>query len=97
MIVFSTAIVSTAHITRYDDDIFSSAEHIGGVPKLAEYDGGYIFYHLPRAELIEGLSEAGVSDAAIKLFCYIFFELGVDYLRLDRDGDEIEHLEKFDW
>ncbi|RLF43367.1 MAG: hypothetical protein DRN17_06490 [Thermoplasmata archaeon] len=89
--------LSTAHITVEDNDKFMERNSYL-IPMIADYDGGWFFYKPDsRDEMIKDLKEAGISDSGIKVFEYAFFENGGDFLRLDRDGDTVKKLPKFDW
>lgn len=94
----TVAIMSTNHVTKKDNDIFETRVPSINIPLLAKYDGGWIFYKSgKREEMEEELALAGLSYCAISLFIHVFFEIGVDLLRLDCDAEIYAKMPVFDW
>jgi hypothetical protein len=92
------ASLSTAHISVEDNNIFMMKEIPPEIPMLTAYDGGWIFYKRDdKEEMVKDLVRASLSPYAIMLFEYVFFDLKVDFLRLDMDADVIKKLPVFDW
>jgi len=90
--------VSTAHISEEDNVLFMESKPNDGIPIISAYDGGWFFYKREsKDEMVEDMTRAKVSTSAIMLFEYAFYELKVDMLRIDMDGDVIEILPTFNW
>lgn len=98
--IYAIAVLSTAHITRTDNDLLE----IGGCPcVLATDENGFWlqipstdFPHLPFADRLQELRDFGLSDALIHLI-QTCSDQSIHYLRLDSLGDELEELPTHDW
>lgn len=90
--------VSTTHISKEDNVLFMESKLNDGIPIISAYDGGWFFYKREsKDEMVEDMTRAKVSTSAIMLFEYAFYELQVDILRIDMDGDVVERLPTFNW
>ncbi len=90
--------VSTSHISMEDNNLFMEPKLNSGIPILASYEGGWLFYKCEnRDKMVEDMSKAKVTSYAIMVFEYAFYELKVDVLRIDRDGEVISRHPTFDW
>jgi hypothetical protein len=84
-------VACTSHVTK--DDTICLSEEEGLVAH--EYEEGY-FVHVPDAACDDELRGIGYSPAFLGLL-KLARENACDYLTLDRDGPEIDGLERFDW
>lgn len=101
MLIGTILTVSSSHITKEDDEkLWGSHYGVTAAPLSASYEGGHLLYAESIEELgetLEGMEKEGYSEAFIELYKYAVQDLGVSMLRIDRDGDEISHLNVFDW
>lgn len=94
--IMQVPVISTAHITRSDSDVITLTPalvdgHMCEIPACADIilikdDGGDQ----------QNLWSRHMSCEFCKLM-NTFRQLGYCYVRLDRDGDQIEGLPTFDW
>jgi len=104
--------ISTGYVTEKDSEILTACgvrgdpvTGMGGYrgpgPIVYDYLEGF-FVWVPQGnpealpEYLKGCKEAGLSDQFCRLVSEVL-EQGCTFLNLDRDGGEVDGLEKFDW
>jgi hypothetical protein len=87
-------VVSTAHITERDSELLQS-----GLSSVTAYDNEYFYLVYLNKEIEkQHLSENGFSEAFASLYEFAAkHEENFRYLKLDRDGDELEGFPTFEW
>lgn len=90
---FSTADISTAHITRKDDELLCRKH-----PSIIRFkkDCGYFVYTVFANNNVEVLREKGFSEAFINLLLKAQSE-DLKWLELDADGEIYPDLPQFKW
>jgi hypothetical protein len=83
-------------LTEKDNEILEAPECFTP-PTRIHFEYGYIIY-VPKSEdlPIDKYKEQGLSEAFIKIM-QLAKEKDMDYVNIDRDGEEYEELEKFNW
>lgn len=102
--------LSTCHITLADNGLLAECgdqgltgwmDRGGPAPIVVAYEEGF-FVWVPdgdkkeRREYMDSYRKHGFSEALVKLL-KLSRKNGCDQLRLDRDGDVVEGLERFNW
>ena len=87
--------MSTKHISIDDNDLLMQDDVPPGIPLLATYDGGWIFYRDP--DFLYGDNSFGLSECGKSAISSAFIHGGADFVRLDRDGLKEKDLPVFDW
>lgn len=92
-------VVSTGNITQSDNELLEKASE-NCIAGLTVYTTSYFhLVYLDKNVSTDNLLMAGFSEAFVKLFAFANKAEGMSlsYLKLDRDGDELEGFETFDW
>lgn len=92
-------VVSTANITQHDNELLEKASE-DCIAGLTVYTTPYFhLVYLDKNVTTDILLKNGFSDAFVKLFAFANKADGMSlsYLKLDRDGDELEGFEIFNW
>jgi hypothetical protein len=110
---YKYADISTGYITKRDSEILEECSEsddpltgLGGYrgpgPVVYNYTEGFFVWvpeGCPREELpeyLDGYRKAGLSEQFCRLVTECV-EQGCTFLRLDRDGGEVEGLDTYDW
>lgn len=93
---FKTMDISTIHITLDDSRILEQHDNLGH-PVIINYGYGYIV-HVPKDEElpIKEYQKKKLSAAFINIM-KIAKEKKMDYVNIDRDGEEYDKLIKYNW
>lgn len=88
--ILKALVVSTAHITKEDQQRLE----VGDFPvSMAADDYGYWLW--AKVSVLD-IYNYGFSKHLVKLLTFAV-DQGCDYLRLDCDGPDYDHLETFEW
>ena len=91
--------VSTAHVTRKDDQILKKAQDILDPPTLIVYpyeEGYFIYVPIVVKEYVSSMKKEGYSKAMVTLLTRARAH-DCTFLRLDCDGMIYEDLPTYDW
>lgn len=95
-----TPVISTGHIPKSDNDILEDVHRY--IPRLYarhEYGWEFTLSGFAKDELEGTVTEfvkAGLSQALINTLAY-FKGLGYTHLNIDRDGEVVKGLQRFEW
>jgi len=90
--VQKTVVISTAHISKEDDEKLKKESRTMDMPNLFVDDYGF--------GLNIKLDEDAVLDEYSEEFRYIYsclLKSGFDYVKFDCDGPKLLHLKQFEW
>lgn len=96
---FKCVTISTRHITLVDHDILESDSYDQISVGVSSHPYGWWIWTGPDVgwnRHNKDLAEAGFSEAFIALV-KMAWDQKARYINLDRDGPEMDDLEKFDW